>query len=49
MDDVSSVTAENLPDDIAILLYYPDPVLENFTEVKEYQKLQGHLTIKVFI
>ncbi|XP_053377900.1 plexin-B-like [Mercenaria mercenaria] len=46
MDDVSSVTADNLPNDLAILMYYPDPVLENFTETKIYQELQEHLIIK---
>ncbi|XP_053391294.1 plexin-B-like [Mercenaria mercenaria] len=46
MDDVSSVTADNLPNDLAILMYYPDPVLENFTEVNVYKELKEYLVIK---
>jgi len=37
MDDVSSVTT--LPDKISLMNYYPDPDIQNFTEIKKYQQV----------
>ncbi|XP_053379553.1 plexin-2-like isoform X2 [Mercenaria mercenaria] len=44
MDDVLSVTAYNLPSNIATIQYFPDPVLTNFTEVLVYN--EGRIAIK---
>jgi hypothetical protein len=44
MDDVASVKAENLPRNIAVLLYFEDPSIKNFTEDKQYTE---YLSIKV--
>ncbi|XP_060604285.1 plexin-A1-like [Ruditapes philippinarum] len=43
MDDVASVKAENLPRNIAVLLYFEDPSIKNFTEDKQYTE---YLSIK---
>jgi hypothetical protein len=48
MDHVASVSAAQLPSDMQLIVYYPDPTLENMTVVKNYGDLQGnHLSIKV--
>jgi hypothetical protein len=44
MDDVSSVKAENLSKSIAVLSYFEDPIITNFTEDKKYTEF---ISIKV--
>ncbi|XP_053377903.1 plexin-A1-like isoform X2 [Mercenaria mercenaria] len=46
MDSVTSVTADNLPLNLGNIMYYPDPSLQNFTEVMEVNNTQDHVVIK---
>ena len=47
MDNVATVTANNLPIDVRSIVYYTDPVVENFTTIIEVSDIRNNIVIKV--